>query len=165
MIPVKLTLQGIYSYQQTPQTIEFGPLLDAGSFGIFGAVGSGKSSILEAISFALYGDIERLNRREDRNYNMMNLKSDRLIIDFQFRNYDGDLFRVECEGRRNSKNFRDVPTYRRKASKWEEDQWIPLDHTDGEQITGISYQNFKRTVIVPQGHFQDFLGLTPGDRS
>lgn len=165
MIPVRLTLQGIYSYQETPQTIEFGPLLEAGTFGIFGAVGSGKSSILEAISFVLYGDIERLNRREDRNYNMMNLKSDRLIIDFQFRNHDGDLYRFECEGRRNSKNFRDVPTYRRRASKWEGDEWVPLDHADGEKITGITYQNFKRTVIVPQGHFQDFLGLTPGDRS
>lgn len=165
MIPVKLTLQGIYSYQSTPQSIEFGPLLDAGNFGIFGAVGSGKSTILEAISLALYGDIERLNKRDERNYNMMNLKSDRLMIEFEFRNYNGELFRFECEGRRNSKNFRDVPTYRRKASQWADSRWVPMDHADGEKVTGISYQNFKRTVIVPQGHFQDFLGLTPGDRS
>src|SRR5690554_2931905 len=165
MIPVKLTLQGIYSYQSTPQSIEFGPLLDAGNFGIFGAVGSGKSTILEAISLALYGDIERLNKRDERNYNMMNLKSDRLMIEFEFRNYNGELFRFECEGRRNSKNFRDVPTYRRKASQWADSRWVPMDHADGEKVTGISYQNFKRTVIVPQGHFQDFLGLTPVDRS
>jgi exonuclease SbcC len=46
MIPLKLTLEGIYSYQER-QTIDFTALSQAGLFGIFGAVGSGKSSILE----------------------------------------------------------------------------------------------------------------------
>ncbi len=165
MIPVRLTLQGIYSYQEAPQTIEFGPLLDAGTFGIFGAVGSGKSTILEAISLALYGEIERLNKRDERNYNMMNLKSDRLYIDLQFHNYEGELFRFECEGRRNSKQFGEVNTYRRKASQWVDNEWQPLDHANAEKITGMSYNNFKRTVIIPQGHFQEFLELTPGARS
>src|SRR5690606_27842620 len=118
MIPIRLTLQGIYSYQETPQTIEFGPLLDAGLFGIFGSVGSGKSSILDAISMALYGEIERMGKRDDRNYNMMNLKSDRLYIDFEFSNYAGKRFRFECDGRRNSKQYDKVNTYNRKASEW-----------------------------------------------
>lgn len=165
MIPIRLTLQGIYSYQDTPQTIEFGPLLDAGLFGIFGAVGSGKSSILEAISLALYGEIERLNKRDDRNYNMMNLKSDRLYIDFEFQNYDGQRFRFECEGRRNSKQYSEVNTYRRIASEWKEDEWVALDHVNGETVTGLSYDNFKRTMVIPQGRFQEFLELTPGGRS
>lgn len=165
MIPIRLTMQGIYSYQGTPQTIEFGPLLDAGLFGIFGAVGSGKSSILEAISMALYGEIERLNKRDDRNYNMMNLRSDRLYIGFEFRNYAGQIFRFECEGRRNSKQYNEVNTYRRMASEWVDGEWLSLGHCNGEQVTGLSYENFKRTVIIPQGKFQDFLELTPGGRS
>ena len=55
MLPLKLTIEGLYSYQ-TRQTIDFSELTQAGLFGIFGAVGSGKSSILEAVSFALYGE-------------------------------------------------------------------------------------------------------------
>lgn len=84
MIPVKLTIQGLYSYQDR-QTIDFGRLTSAHLFGIFGAVGGGKSSILEAITFAIYGKTDRLNLSGDnRNYNMMNLKSTELLIDFEF---------------------------------------------------------------------------------
>src|SRR5690606_17150775 len=121
--------------------------------------------ILEAIGLALYGETERLNKRDERNYNMMNLKSDRLYIDLQFHNFEGDLFRFECEGRRNSKQFGEVNTYRRKAAQWVDHQWLPLDHANAEKVTGMSYDNFKRTVIIPQGHFQEFLELTPGARS
>ena len=78
MIPVKLTLEGIYSYQKR-QTIDFTILTDGGLFGIFGAVASGKSTILEAISFALYGDSERMGGT-NRNYNMMNLKIGRAHV-------------------------------------------------------------------------------------
>ena len=60
MLPIQLTIEGIYSYQER-QTIDFTQLTDAGLFGIFGSVGSGKSSILEAITYALYGETERLN--------------------------------------------------------------------------------------------------------
>ena len=72
MIPVKLSFCGIYSYREK-QEIDFTKLTGAGIFGIFGHVGSGKSAILEAITFALYGETERLNNRE-RGSNIMNLK-------------------------------------------------------------------------------------------
>jgi len=65
MIPLKLTFQGLYSYQEK-QVIDFEQLTSAGIFGIFGNTGSGKSAILEAISYALYGEIERLHQREKK---------------------------------------------------------------------------------------------------
>src|SRR5690606_6050013 len=104
MIPVSLTLKGLYSYQEA-QKIEFNKLIEGQLFGIFGAVGSGKSSILEAISFALYGETERLNQRDSRNYNMMNLKSNDLLIDFEFKNYDKVSYRFTVKGKRNSKEI------------------------------------------------------------
>jgi len=83
MIPVKLSFCGIYSYREK-QEIDFTKLTGAGIFGIFGHVGSGKSAILEAITFALYGETERLNNRE-RGSNIMNLKSDSMLIEFIFK--------------------------------------------------------------------------------
>jgi hypothetical protein len=71
MIPLKLTLEGIYSYQER-QTIDFTALSQAGLFWYLRR-GSGKSSILEAITYALFGETERLNARDKRAYNMMNL--------------------------------------------------------------------------------------------
>jgi len=83
MIPRTLTLKGIYSYQQE-QVIDFQKLTAAQLFGIFGPVGSGKSTILEAITFALYGETERLNQRDNRQQNMKNLTSEQMYIRFEF---------------------------------------------------------------------------------
>ena len=157
MIPVRLTLQGIYSYQKE-QTIDFTRLTGAGLFGIFGHVGSGKSTILEAMSFALFNKIDRLSG-DRRNYNMMNLKSDRLFIDFEFMANDGISYRIEVTGRRNRKNFGDVPTFKRGFYRWKGDEWIPLEDNTAEKVTGLSYDNFHRTIIIPQGRFQEFLQL------
>jgi exonuclease SbcC len=167
MIPKRLKLKGLYSYQ-TEQEIDFDPLTDASLFGIFGAVGSGKSSILEAITFALYGDTERLNKSgDDRTYNMMNLRSDDLLIDFEcIAGKNGDRYRFTVRGKRNSKNFKDVKTFDRKGYIWQENDWVPLAENEStESIIGLSYDNFRRTIIIPQGRFQEFIELKDAERT
>lgn len=167
MIPKRLKIKGLYSYQ-TEQEIDFDPLTDASLFGIFGAVGSGKSSILEAITFALYGDTERLNKSgDDRTYNMMNLRSDDLLIDFEcIAGKNGDRYRFTVRGKRNSKNFKDVKTFDRKGYIWQENDWVPLAENEStESIIGLSYDNFRRTIIIPQGRFQEFIELKDAERT
>src|SRR5699024_5471912 len=164
MIPKQLTIEGIYSYQKR-QTIDFEQLSYAGLFGIFGATGSGKSSILEAISFALYGETERLNARDKRSYNMMNLKSDKAFIALDFYNHEGECYRATREFKRNSKNFEDVRSPKVVFYKRDQNRWIPLNHSNAEKIIGLSYANFKRTIIIPQGQFREFLELGPADRT
>lgn len=164
MIPIQLTLEGLYSYQER-QTINFEDLTEAGLFGIFGSVGSGKSSILEAISFALYGETERLNSRDKRAYNMMNLKSNRSYIEFDLINFENKKFRATREFKRNSKNFEDVKTPTVVFYEWKNENWIPLEHSNAEKIVGLSYANFKRTIIIPQGQFKEFLELGATDRT
>lgn len=165
MIPVSLTLQGLYSYQER-QTIDFTRLTQAHLFGIFGTVGSGKSTILEAITFALYGEIERLNKKDDKNYNMMNLKSNELFIEFIFKTGpNDDTYMATVKGRRNSKKFYDVPTLKRDAYTWVDEAWKPIEVEQLETIIGLKYDNFKRTVIIPQGRFQEFLQLGNTDRT
>ena len=58
MRPIKLELSGLNSYVEK-QTINFEELTSRGLFGIFGNTGSGKSTILDAITIALYGTIAR----------------------------------------------------------------------------------------------------------
>ncbi|AZA82058.1 SMC family ATPase [Chryseobacterium lactis] len=164
MIPVQLTIEGLYSYQER-QIIDFRNLTEAGLFGIFGAVGSGKSSVLEAISFALYGETERLNMRDKRAYNMMNLKSNSSYIEFDFINYENKLFRATRDFRRNSKKFEDVKPYSVAFYENSNGKWVPLDHTNAETIIGLSYSNFKRTIIIPQGQFKEFLELGAAERT
>ncbi len=165
MIPIELTIQGLYSYQKK-QIIDFTKLTDAGLFGIFGGVGSGKSSIIEAITFAIYGETDRLNKRDNRNYNMMNLKSNELLIDFIFKaGKDEKTYRSTVKGRRNSKNFDDVRVITRTASKKTDDKWEVIELGELVDVISLSYNNFKRTVIIPQGQFQEFLQLGNKDRT
>lgn len=164
MIPEKLTIEGLYSYQQR-QTIDFTQLTRAGLFGIFGTVGSGKSSILEAITYALYGETERLNARDKRTYNMMNLKSNRAWLELDFINFENKRYRATREFKRNSRRFEDVKPSSTVFYEYKDGNWVPLSHTDGEKIVGLSYTNFKRTIIIPQGQFKEFLELGAAERT
>ena len=164
MIPVKLTIEGLYSYQER-QIIDFSDLTEAGLFGIFGNVGSGKSSILEAIIYVLYGETERLNSKDKRAYNMMNLKSNLSYIEFDFFNFEQKLYRATREFKRNSKRFEDVKSPTVVFYEQKENEWIPLNHSKAEEIIGLSYENFKRTIIIPQGQFKEFIELGAKDRT
>lgn len=165
MIPIRLTIEGLYSYQKR-QTIDFERLTQAHLFGIFGQVGSGKSSVLEAISFAIYGETERLNTRDSRGYNMMNLKSDNLLIEFVFESgISHRRYLATATARRNSKRFEDVGTIERKAFVDSGGRWLPVELAVLEEAVGLSYANFKRTIIIPQGKFKDFLELGATDRT
>ncbi len=165
MIPIELTLQGLYSYKEK-QTIDFKPLIEAGLFGLFGPVGSGKSSILEAIMLALFNKTERLSQI-GRNYNIMNLQSNELFIDFSF--YAGvsgkEKFRSTYLSKRNSKNFDDVSVKERSYYKWDGNQWMPTEIDDASSILGMSYDNFMKTIIIPQGKFRDFVDQTTAART
>jgi len=167
MIPQKLTIEGLYSYQQK-QEIHFDQLLSAQLFGIFGQVGSGKSSILEAMMLAIYGETDRLNKSGDnRTYNLMNLRSNRLFIDFTcFSGESGaDLYRFTFELKRNGKHFEKVNSPTRSILKNENGEWVNIGHLNAQAIVGMPLEHFRQTVIIPQGKFREFIELGPTART
>ncbi|MDN3688101.1 AAA family ATPase [Cyclobacterium jeungdonense] len=164
MIPVKLTLKGLYSYKET-QTIDFTSLTAAGLFGIFGVVGSGKSSLLEAILLALYGSTERLSDRGEKN-SMVNLQSDSLQISFEFKAgiNNANHYLASYRVKRNPKNFDEIRPAEHHFYLKEKEELIPLEDR-AETIIGMKMDHFKQTVIIPQGKFREFIDLTPGPRA
>jgi DNA repair protein SbcC/Rad50 len=164
MIPVKLEIQGLYSYKEK-QVIAFDQLTAAGLFGIFGAVGSGKSSILEAILLALYGSTERLSDRGEKN-SMVNLQSETLLITFEFRAGKNNVnsYIARYSAKRNPKNFEDVKPAEHTFYLKTGDHLEPLTQV-AEDLVGMKKEHFKQTVIIPQGKFREFIDLTPGPRA
>src|SRR5690606_35303328 len=156
MIPIKLELQGLYSYKEK-QTIDFTQLTAAGLFGIFGAVGSGKSSILEAIMLSLYGNTERLAARGEKT-SMVNLQSDMLSISFEFRagKNNSATYKAVYISKRNKKNFDDVKPAEHNFYQKVAEGWIPISEK-GAEILGMKMEHFRQTVIIPQGKFRDFI--------
>lgn len=163
MIPVELKVKGLYSYKET-QTINFEKLTASQLFGIFGSVGCGKSSILEAMMFVLYDRSDRLNKSGDnRYYNMLNLQSDELAIDFVFRTQDRNdtKYRFCFLARRKKSDFEKVEVQERCQYQWENEQWMPIDVPDASSILGMTYENFMQAVIIPQGKFREFIDQKP----
>ena len=162
MIPKNLIIKGLYSYQ-AEQTINFTELTKDNLFGIFGNVGAGKSSILEAIMLALYGEVERMGK-VGRNYNIMNLSSNDLLVIFDFE-IEGKLYRSKTTGNRNSKRFGDVKISSPSFYEFIEGNFKPLDLKTAESLIKLKPDDFKKTIIIPQGTFQDFLQLGDTDRA
>ena len=162
MIPLTLKIQGIFSYQDEA-VIDFSKLAQANIFGIFGKVGSGKSTILEAIMFALYGEVARMGS-SGRSYNMMNLRSNQMKVDFTF-DVGGVMYRALVETNRKKKNFDQVDTPSFRYFSWINEDWQPFADFNAAKVLGIEAQHFKKTIIIPQNEFQKFLELSPTERT
>jgi exonuclease SbcC len=164
MIPVRLEIEGLYSYRQK-QTVEFEQLTAAGLFGIFGAVGSGKSSILEAILLALYGSTERLAATGERS-SMVNLQSDQLLIIFTFRagKSNSQTYLARYSAKRNKKDPEKIDTGEHVFYAWENENWQATAQK-AEEILGMGKDHFKQTVIIPQGKFREFIDQKPLERA
>jgi exonuclease SbcC len=169
MIPVKLTFNGIYSYK-FPAEIHFDRLTAAGLFGIFGNTGSGKSSILDAITYAIYRKADRLSG-ESLAESMINLHANEFSI--QFDCYAGErceqLYRFEVIEKRNSKRPEQMGTPKRNIYEQQNGEFIPLADKGhlkvAEEIIGMSYDNFRIAIILPQGKFQEFVLKGATDRT
>ena len=162
MLPIKLEIEGLYSYKEK-QIVDFKTLTSSWLFGIFGRVGSGKSSIIDAMTLAIYGEVERLGGNDNKNYNLMNLDSNELIIDFECK-IDDELYKFRYSLKRNGKHHDKVNSPKKIISVFSDNQWIPVDKT-GEEILKISYDNFKQAVVIPQGKFQKFISQGATDRT
>lgn len=167
MRPIQLQMSGLQSYREL-QTIDFSQLLDAGVFGIFGPTGSGKSSILDAITLSLYGKVERASGGTQA---IMNHAEQVLFVSFTFEltNAAGtERYRVERQFKRGAEMSINGTIARLLHIHGNET--IVLADKAGEvnqqvqHILGLSMQDFTRAVVLPQGKFAEFLTLTGKDR-
>ncbi|OCT17162.1 hypothetical protein A8709_24595 [Paenibacillus pectinilyticus] len=167
MRPIQLQMSGLQSYREL-QTIDFSQLLDAGVFGIFGPTGSGKSSILDAITLSLYGKVERASGGTQA---IMNHAEQTLFVSFTFEltNASGtERYRVERQFKRGAEMSINGTIARLLHILG--DETIVLADKAGEvnqqvqHILGLSMQDFTRAVVLPQGKFAEFLTLTGKDR-
>ena len=165
MKPIKLELMGLNSYTDK-QTIDFEKLTSRGLFGIFGNTGSGKSTILDAITIALYGDISR----DTTDY--INASCDKAIVKFEFEiGSKNNRHRYFIE-----RTIKNTPTGGTKTTRvllGEINQYGKIDVL-GEKVTevkhkvqqiiGLTSDDFTRSVVLPQGKFSEFLKLQDRDR-
>lgn len=166
MKPVKLKFSGINSYR-TPQLIDFEQLGRDGLFGIFGPTGSGKSSILDAITLALYGGVERAS---NNTRGIIHQLENTLEVAFEFQ-LGSERYLVERRYERNPKDPESAVAKQARIRRLDPQREEVLASkpqevsTKIEEILGIGRAEFSRAVVLPQGKFDQFLRLTGSDRA
>lgn len=167
MKPISLTIAGLHSFREE-QEIPFAELSKLGVFGIFGPTGSGKSSILDAMTLALYGTVVRAGRRTQ---GILNHAEKQVKVALTFSLGQGAALRIyRVERRYNRKDQLAVNnTYSRlvAVNTGEEEVLADKDREVTEKVTallGLKEEDFTRAVVLPQGKFAEFLNLGGKER-
>jgi exonuclease SbcC len=150
--PLSLAIEGFTAFRDR-QEVDFAPLE---LFVITGPTGAGKTSILDAISFALYGEVPRIGSTRG-TADVISLGTDRATVEFDFEVAGERPHRIV---RRISRRTGQAVTFERQ----EGEDWVPAS-TGGvtdtnrhiQELVGLDFDGFTRAVILPQGEFHRFL--------
>lgn len=169
MKPQILKITGINSFNE-PQEIDFSKILEKGIFGIFGDTGSGKSTIIDSITLALYGKIVRYDGKIG-NGDFLNLSRNNGKVEFIFSIKDGKeeiFYEIVRQFKRTNKGDIKSDIIRLSIFNDEQKNIIADKKKDVENkiidIIGLSYEDFTKAVVLPQGKFSDFLMLENTDK-
>lgn len=166
MKPISLIIKGLNSFVEE-QTVDFEKLGSQGIFGIFGPTGSGKSTVLDAITFALYGLIAReTNKKKQIEY--INANSDAARVVFQFEVNSGESRRYKVIRELKRKKSGGANTGECKIISVNDGVVLAEKEAETSEairnIIGLEYDDFVKTVVLPQGGFNDFLKMEGKDR-
>ena len=147
MRPLRLELRGFTSFRESAVVDFEGRRL----FAITGPTGAGKSSLLDAITWALYGEAPRVGRAT-RQLITHGARSMAVRFDFSVR---GERYRVsrQAPGSIGTRLERLRPN----------GEWLPLADRAREvsaqvtELIGLDFATFTKTVLLPQGEFDEFL--------
>ena len=168
MRPLKLTIAGFGPYAGT-QELDFGLLGSSGLYLITGDTGAGKTTIFDAITFALFGEASGDNRRADMLRSKYAKAEDPTFVELTFA-YNGKEYTV----RRN-------PEYERaKKSGTGTTKQSPdaqLTYPDGRVVTklkevdksirdiiGLTREQFSQVAMISQGDFRKLLQAETKER-
>ncbi len=159
MRPRELTVEGFRSYRSAT-TFDW---RDRRLVGIVGPIGAGKSSILDAISFALYGKTPNVERDTK---SLIHQLCDACHVELRFE-VDGQTWRAVRALRRKGQAGHQL-----ELLAGDDPQADVLERVMGERavndrverLLGMDYRAFCRSVLLAQNRFSEFLRATPGDR-
>jgi exonuclease SbcC len=149
--PLKLELKGFTAFRDQA-AIDFTELE---VFAIAGQTGSGKSSLLDAMTYALYGRVERVG---DRVSQLISQGQPRMAVTLEFE-VGMDRYRVTRST--PAKGATKIQLERLEGGGWRQagegsDRVKGADAMIARAI-GLTYDGFTRSVLLPQGRFAEFL--------
>ncbi|MEU7554673.1 SMC family ATPase [Streptomyces sp. NPDC044571] len=150
-----------------PQEIDFDALSGAGIFLLHGPTGAGKTSVLDAVCYALYGSVPGARQSPGTS-----LRSDHAApatpteVTLEL-TAGGRRLEITRRPEQDRPKKRGTGTTRDKAQsrlrEYDGEQWLALSRShqeigeEVEQLLGMSREQFCQVVLLPQGEFAKFL--------
>jgi len=169
-----------------PFAIDFtaSPLSGAGLFAIVGDTGAGKSTLLDALCLALYGGYPRLEiagsetatdangdpiKASDQR-NVLRRGAGRAFAEVDFEANDGHVYRARWEIRRaREKADGKLQAGTPSLIRLHDDTTLATKTREVEslvtQLTGLTFDQFRRTCLLAQGQFDAFLTAAENQRA
>ena len=158
MKPVSVRFQCFGPYMDE-QFIAFSELEKNGLFLICGETGAGKTTILDAMCYALYCESSGGQRGEIENMRCkLAEKTHETFVEFIF-DSNGQRYKFSRAMKYKTKNLH---TYH-NCYVWKDDVWEVLDtgakqvSARAEKLVGLTSGQFRQVIILPQGKFEEFL--------
>lgn len=162
MIPLKLTMSAFGPFRQK-QTLDFSRLGANRIFLITGKTGAGKTTIFDAISYALYGEPSGNLRSADQLKSDFSGPEERCYVEFTFesgrKTYTVTRSPAQTLSRQRGGGERTVQTAAtlRNEQTGEELSGVTAVNAALLEILGINGDQFRKIVLLPQGEFRSFL--------
>ncbi len=143
--------------------------VSSGIFAITGPTGAGKTTILDAICLALYGQTPRLNRISQSENEIMSRQTGECSAEVEFETAKG-RFRCHWSQHRSRKQA-DGQLQPPKHEIAEAASGMILESKlravadKVEEVTGMDFDRFTRSMLLAQGGFAAFLQARPDERA
>ena len=165
---LSITLNNLHSLRGEQKVeLDKEPLRDSGLFAITGATGSGKSTVLDALTLALFGRSPRYGNEANPEH-VMSRHCGECSAEVAFRVHSGDYRAVwQLRRARNSPDgkLQQPKRYVFDAAGATLAQSVREADAKILELTGLDYERFLRSVLLAQGKFAKFLESEEKDRA
>jgi len=164
MIPKKLQIKNFLSYGPDTQTIDF---LSYNLICLSGKNGHGKSALLDAMTWALWGQARKTTNTSKADEGLVHLGQKHMLVIFDFE-INGTAYRVRREFVKTQSNpfsaldfgiVKSDDTFTTMT-----DKTIKATQTKLEKTIGITYESFVNSAFLRQGQANEFSKKSPKER-
>ena len=165
MIPLKLQLKNFLSYGADIQTIDFAPY---SLICLSGKNGHGKSALLDAMTWALWGQGRKISGAAKSDDNLIRIGQTHMMVGMQFM-CNGQEYRVRREYTKSSS--KPYVTLDIGVFDPEQNSFIPIggksirsNQAALEQIIHLDFDSFCNSAFLRQGQSNEFSKKSPKER-
>ena len=166
MVPLSLSLRNFLSYGERPTVLDFSQF---GVACLSGENGHGKSALLDAITFALWGEARKGRSERKPDEGLLRAGATEMRVEFCF-DMDGDRYRIIRSYRRGGRGGNSQvdlqiysPAHRAYRSLTEGSSNTRTQERIG-QILSMDYETFINSAFIVQGRINEFSNKDAGQR-